>query len=107
MGGAPSDAVKRVSDLLHEAGETHHGVYRILDGADEDWASWYSWWLITLSELPEVLGVRPVRSELTYLLVALEKDYGANSPEEPWERYYARRVIEHFAPTARVGASSP
>lgn len=43
------DTVSTVSDLLHEAGETHHNVYRIVDGADDDWASWYAHWLITLS----------------------------------------------------------
>jgi hypothetical protein len=26
----------KVGDLLHEAGETHHTVYRIVDGADDD-----------------------------------------------------------------------
>jgi hypothetical protein len=30
---------QRVSDLLHEAGEVHHVVYRITDGADDNWAS--------------------------------------------------------------------
>ena len=97
MGTASGEAIERISALLHEAGETHHRVYRIVDGADEDWATWYAWWLITLSELPEMLGVRPVRSELTYLLVALEKEHSAGGADEPWERYYAQRVIEHFA----------
>ncbi len=32
---------EQISQLLHEAGETHHRVFRIVDGADEDWASWY------------------------------------------------------------------
>ena len=50
------DRVAKVSELLHEAGETHHVVYRITDGADEDWASWYADWLIRLSELPDLLG---------------------------------------------------
>ena len=31
----------KVSELLHEAAETHHRVFRITDGADDDWASWY------------------------------------------------------------------
>ena len=52
-----------VAALLHEAGETHHRVYRIVDGDDPDWASWYADWLINLSELPDILGTRPVRSE--------------------------------------------
>ena len=42
--------IERIADLLQEAGETHHQVFRITDGADEDWASWYSDWLVNLSE---------------------------------------------------------
>ena len=26
--------LQQISDLLHEAGETHHQVFRIVDGAD-------------------------------------------------------------------------
>ena len=47
---------------FHEAAETHHRVYRIVDGADPDWASWYADWLVNLSELTELLGTRPVRA---------------------------------------------
>src|SRR5919197_1991165 len=36
------DQTRRVADLLHEAGEVHHVVYRITDGADDDWASFYA-----------------------------------------------------------------
>jgi hypothetical protein len=98
---ADGDVAGRVSELLNEAGETHHRVYRIVDGADDDWASWYAWWLIELSELPQLLGSKPVRSEVTYLLVALDKEYARESPDEPWERYYAPRFVDHFAPPPR------
>jgi hypothetical protein len=91
-----TDTVDQISSLLHEAGETHHRVFRIVDGADDDWASWYADWLINLSELPALLGVKPVRSELVYLLVSLDKQYAEDQPGEPWEPYYARRVIDHF-----------
>jgi hypothetical protein len=76
--------------------ETHHRVYRITGGADDDWASWYSNWLVTLSELPELLGARVVRSQLTYLLVRLDKEYAERSPAEPWEDYYARALVEQL-----------
>ena len=55
-----------IADLLHEAAETHHVVYRIVDGDDPDWASWYAEWLLTLSELPQLLGSTPVRSHLVH-----------------------------------------
>jgi hypothetical protein len=77
----------RSSGLLHEAGETTIVCTWIVDGADDDWASWYAQWLIDLSELPDLLGARPVRSELIYLLVSLDKQYTAEAPGEPWETY--------------------
>jgi hypothetical protein len=93
-----TDTVAQISDLLHEAGETHHRVFRIVDGADDDWASWYAQWLIDLSELPGLLGVKPVRSELIYLLVGLDRQYAAENPGEPWEGYYARHILSHYQP---------
>jgi hypothetical protein len=94
-----SDTLEQISELLHEAGETHHRVFRIVDGADDDWASWYADWLINLSELPALLGGKPVRSELTYLLVGLDKEYTAAQPGQPWESYYAAKIRDHFGQT--------
>jgi hypothetical protein len=94
-----TDTVEQVSRLLQEASETHHRVFRIVDGADDDWASWYAQWLIDLSELPELLATRPVRSELIYLLVSLDKQYTAGQPGESWELYYAREILRHFRPS--------
>ena len=94
-----ADTATKISELLHEAGETHHRVYRIVDGADDDWASWYADWLIRLSELPDLLGVTPVRSELVYMLVRLDKEYADRQPSEPWEKYYAAQLVAHFTPS--------
>ena len=80
------DAVP-IADLLHEAAETHHRVYRITDGTDPDWASWYADWLIGHSELPTLLGAEPVRSELVYVLVLLDKEYTKQQTAQPWEKY--------------------
>jgi hypothetical protein len=89
----------RVAGLLHEAAETHHQVFRITDGADDDWASWYAEWLVTLSELPELLGGNVVRSELTCLLVRLDKEYTERRVAEHWEDFYARELVGHFRPS--------
>ena len=53
----------------------------------------------TSAELPDLLGARPVRSELIYLLVSLDKQYTAEAPGEPWEIYYARQILRHFQPS--------
>jgi hypothetical protein len=90
------DNVEKVSELLHQAAETHHIVFAISDGDDPDWATWYADWLVHLSSLPQVLGRPPVRSELTYLLVSLDKEYSRDKPSESWESFYAARLLEHF-----------
>jgi hypothetical protein len=91
------ETTKKISALLHEAGETHHVVYRITDGEDPDWASWYADWLIDHSELPELLGKAPVRSHLVAELVALDEQHGAG---EGWEDEYASGLVDRF----RVGS---
>ena len=87
----------RIAELFHEAAETHHVVYRISDGDDPDWASWYADWLVRLSELPELLGSTPVRSHLVHALVQLDRDYAAAAPAEQWEDWYALRLSTYLA----------
>jgi hypothetical protein len=92
-----ANRVTRAAELLHRAAETHHIVYRIVDGDDPDWASWYASWLLDLSELPDILGRPPVRSHLVHALVDLDRAYTSENPEERWEAWYAERLVERFA----------
>jgi hypothetical protein len=86
------DRTKRISELLHEAAETHHTVFRISDGDDPDWATWYSDWLVNLSELPQLLGRARVRSHLTHRLVELDREFQGTG----WEDRYAAGLVEHL-----------
>jgi hypothetical protein len=90
------DRTRRISDLLHEVAEVHHVVYRITDGADDDWASFYADWLVDHSELPETLGSAPVRSQLVHALVECDRAFTETAPESRWEDFYAERIIDRF-----------
>lgn len=87
------DRVEKVSEILHQAAETHHVVFAITDGEDPDWASWYAEWLLTLSELPDLLGARPVRSHLVHALVELDRSAPGTGR---WEDSYAAGLLERF-----------
>jgi hypothetical protein len=91
------EPVDPIAALLEEAAETHHRVYRITDGADDDWASWYADWLLRLSELPDALDVRPVRSHLVHALVQCDRDHTEAGTDEPWARFYARALTQRFS----------
>jgi hypothetical protein len=43
-----------------------------------------------------VLGAIPIRSHLAHELVDCERADADADPEEPWERFYARRVLDRF-----------
>jgi hypothetical protein len=90
------DRAQQVSELLHEAGEVHHTVYRITDGADDDWASFYADWLIDHSELPQAIGVAPVRSHLVHELVESESRLAEAGADAKWEDFYAERIVSRF-----------
>jgi hypothetical protein len=87
---------EQVAALLREAAEAHHVVYRIVDGEDPDWASWYANWLLDLSELPQLLRETPVRSHVVHALVQLDRDYADEQPQERWEDWYALRLLERW-----------
>jgi hypothetical protein len=91
-----SETLTQVAELLRQAAETHHRVYAMTDGDDPDWATWYSDWLVNRSRLPELLGIKPIRSELTYLLVSLDKAYLRDTRGERWEDFYAGSLLQHF-----------
>jgi hypothetical protein len=67
------ERAERISELLHEAGEVHHVVYRITDGADDDWASFY-----------------------VHALVESERALAETAPGAGWEDFYADRIIDRF-----------
>ena len=90
------DAAVKIAELLHQAGEIHHVVFSDTDGNDDDWATFYSDWLLHHSPLPRLLGSAPVRSHLTRVLVELDEQYTAASPSQPWPAWYAERLIAKY-----------
>jgi hypothetical protein len=86
--------VDAIANVLHEAAELHHAVWRDTDGEDPDWASWYADWLLGHSELPALLGTTPVRSHLVHALVELDRMQ--ESAGGKWEDAYARGLVDRF-----------
>jgi len=90
------DAAMKIAELLHQVGETHHVVFSDTDGNDEDWATFYSDWLLAHSELPHLLARRPIRSHLTRDLVELDEAYAATAPPDAWPAWYAQRLMAKY-----------
>ncbi len=91
-----NENASQIAELLHQAGEVHHIVFADTDGNDDDWASFYSDWLLAHSDLPKLLARRPVRSHLTRMLVDLDEQYAKLAPSEPWPAWYAQRLLATY-----------
>jgi hypothetical protein len=90
------EAAVRIAELLYQAGEVHHTVFADTDGNDDDWATFYSDWLLAHSDLPRLLAKRPVRSHLTRDLVELDEEYAKASQSDPWPTWYAQRLVAKY-----------
>ena len=98
--------------IIHAKGRTFHGELTLLPAVDELGVPLargararpvlvrFSRGAGLPDSLPDVLGMRPVRSEIVWLLVSLDKDYANSGTDEPWPQWYADRVIDHFTPSA-------
>jgi hypothetical protein len=91
-----NDSAVRIAELLRQVGEVHHMVFADTEGVDDDWATFYSDWLLAHSEFASLLGRRPIRSHLTRSLVALDEQYTASSVSDPWPPWYAGKLIEEY-----------
>ena len=90
------DQTKReaLAALFREAGQAHHQAYLETDGADPDWPSWYAEHL--RQPLADLLDAGFTRSELVYLLVALDRDLKTHAPGAEWVNYYTRWFLERY-----------
>lgn len=89
-------ATSRIAALLHQVGEVHHQVFADTDGADDDWATFYSDWLLHHSNFAALLGTAPIRSHLTRDLVEFDEQYARESPSDPWPLWYATKLVEKY-----------
>ncbi len=89
-------AAVRIAEVLYQAGEVHHTVFADTDGSDDDWATFYSDWLLAHSDFPRLLAKQPVRSHLTRDLVELDEEYTRQSPADAWPIWYAARLAAKY-----------
>jgi NAD(P)H-hydrate epimerase len=88
------DAISKIAALLQQVGEVHHTVFADTEGADDDWATFYSDWLLHHSDFSKLLGRTPVRSHLTRDLVELDERYTKERHAEAWPQWYASQLLD-------------
>ena len=89
--------LKQLKELFQLAGQTHHQVFKKENGEDPDWPTWYADWLLSHTHFSALAPKAQTRSDLTWFLVTIDREFSANYPDQSnWTEYYARRALEHF-----------
>lgn len=94
--GANLDAV---AAALSETEHVHAAAYASVNGEDPDWAIFYANRLIDHSSLSSMVSSPLASAPLAATLAELDERYIAEKPDETWEHYYARGLIERFGTT--------
>jgi len=95
---ANADIRTQLIDLLRETGSAHHRAYFATNGDDADWPLWYAEHI--QPRVNSLLGTHLTRSELTYLLVLVEKERMAAATAAAWPEYYADFFLERYGAMA-------
>ena len=100
-----ADQRQRLVALFQETGPAHHRAYQAANGEDADWPLWYANYVQT--RLNQVLGTQLTRSELTYLMVLVEKERAASAPAASWPEYYAEFFVGRYGGMAGHMPAAP
>lgn len=94
-----NELASQISALLTHTAMAHRQYeLQMLNGErDEEWARWYADFLLNHGS-PELLRRHIARDQLQNrldeLLIQCDTHHRANAPEEKWEDYYARYLLE-------------
>jgi hypothetical protein len=91
---ADSEKQQTLKELFDATAEAHHRAFIAVDGADPDWPLWYADYMH--ERLAAILGARLTKSELVYLLVALDREVQREAPGANWQSYYARTLVQRY-----------
>lgn len=91
--------LEAIASALAGAERAHAAAFASVNGEDPDWAVFYAGWLVDRSLLLSLVESPPERNALSEALADIDRRYVAENPDESWDRYYARDLIERFGAT--------
>jgi len=87
----------QLSAIFTEVEMAHHKAINGADNNDPEWPIWYADYL--QEPLSEVFHNRFLKSSLIYCLMNANLEHISEAADIPWQQFYSRHFIEHFAPT--------
>lgn len=90
---ASEQTLEMLTELFREAGTAHHRAFAPVNGADDDWPTWYAGFLA--EHLGRAFHTRFEISQLAEALMVVEAERQAVSAAD-WPRYYARWFLSRY-----------
>jgi hypothetical protein len=83
----------KLAHILQQTVETYKNVNPGLEGRAEGWEKWYSYWLLSISDIREYLGVEPTANTLEKLLLKADALYSRVPTTKSWAQFSADEIF--------------
>ena len=90
-----ADLRKELEEILVETRQAHQEACEVTCDEDDEWPLWYADYM--MDRLRNLLGDALTRSELICVLLNLSRMQPLDAPDEPWQTYYARYLLERYS----------
>jgi hypothetical protein len=89
----------KLAHILQQTAESYMNVHPGLVTKESGWEKWYTQWLLTLSDIRELLGVEPTTQSLEKLLLKGDQLYAQTPTTKLWSQFVAdemERIISKY-----------
>lgn len=83
---------EKLTALLQWTVDAYRNVHPALEQRGDDWAAWYAHWLLTFTDIRDVLEMDPEQSALAKLLRQCDATYAKTPVTASWPQFVAQEI---------------
>ena len=83
---------EQLIEIFKATGKAHHQAYLSVDGADDNWMTWYARYLMLETEFPNLV---PGFDEPKLSQTLVDLDVEARGADQHWAEVYADSLLNH------------
>lgn len=80
--------------LLRQTLESYYNVHPDTGTKMEGWEKWFAHWMLSISDIRDVLGVEPTATTLEKLLLRADALYARAPATQTWPQFVAEEMIK-------------
>ncbi|PIR62116.1 MAG: hypothetical protein COY81_05400 [Candidatus Pacebacteria bacterium CG_4_10_14_0_8_um_filter_43_12] len=96
----------KLTHILQQAEESYKNIYPGTQKKQPEWEKWFAQWLLTLSDIRDLLGINPPQSTLEKLLGHCNTLFLQQKKDKSWSAFMAEQmklIVKNHQSTQKKG----